>query len=66
VGGVCEEKQKITMEWEEFVKKSRKSSGSRRSLWGIAEDHQGVGGVCEEKQNITKEWEKLVRKSRLL
>jgi hypothetical protein len=60
VGGACGVKQKITREWEEFVRKSRRSSGSRRSLykekqklprsgrsfWGKAEDQQGVRVVC--------------------
>jgi hypothetical protein len=60
VGGVCKEKQKITREWEEFVRISRRSPGSGRSSWGKAEDHQGVGGACGVKQKITREWEELV------
>jgi hypothetical protein len=46
VGGVCEEKQNITKEWERFVSKSRRLPRIGGSLCGKAED--------------LKEWEEFV------
>jgi hypothetical protein len=52
VGGVCEEKQKVTTEWEEQKVTTELEEQKVTMEW--------------EEQKVTIEWEKLVRKSRRL
>jgi hypothetical protein len=60
VGEVCEEKQKITKEWEKFVRKSRRSQRSGRKMCEQKQKiHQGVGEFVSKRRRFTKEWSSL-------